>query len=105
MIFAEAPTGVKFPPSVAPINNPKYRRYGSTPIDEAIPLTTGSIVATYGILSTKALITTEANTINVYMPNKELPPTLTNVSAIASITPASVIPAITINNPANNSNV
>ena len=104
-IFALAPTGVKLPPRVAPINNPKYRTYGSTPIEFAMPCTTGNIVATYGILSTKAEIMTDTNTIIVYITNTELPPTFTKSSAIASITPASVIPAITVNKPINRSSV
>lgn len=65
MILADAPIGVILPPSVAPVRSPKYRRQGSNPVLAAIPERTGSIVATYGILSMKAEIRTDPQTITV----------------------------------------
>src|SRR5574344_1875887 len=54
VIFADAPIGVMLPPRVAPDSSPKYSRYGSMPIDFDTIVTTGSIVATYGMLSINA---------------------------------------------------
>ena len=65
VIFADAPMGVQFPPRVAPESRPKYRRVGSIPRAPASPVTTGSIVATYGMLSINAEISTDAYTITV----------------------------------------
>ena len=69
VIFADAPIGVQFPPSVAPDNKPKYKTVGSILSAAAIPPIIGIIVATYGILSINAEITTEPQTITVYKRN------------------------------------
>ena len=37
VIFADAPTGVRFPPSVAPQSSPRYRSVGSTPSEDDTP--------------------------------------------------------------------
>ena len=106
VILALAPIGVKLPPKVAPHNKPKYRSNGfARPNDKPILLTTGNIVATYGILSMKAENTTLNQTIIVYIKNKLPPLILLKSLAIASITPNSVIPPITINKPNNNNTV
>ena len=62
VIFADAPIGVIFPPNVAPDSKPKYKRYGSIPSEAVTAVSTGSIVATYGILSTNAEISTDPHT-------------------------------------------
>lgn len=64
-MFADAPIGDKLPPSVAPVSNPKYNKIGFMPSVADIEATTGNIVATYGMLSMKADISTLAQTINV----------------------------------------
>ena len=65
VMFALAPIGVMFPPSVAPVSSPKYRRYGSMPSSWQIPVMIGSIVATYGMLSINAENSTEPHTMIV----------------------------------------
>ena len=46
VILADAPIGVRFPPSVAPQRRPKYSRFGSMFSFAAIPEMTGSIADT-----------------------------------------------------------
>lgn len=46
VMFAEAPIGVQFPPSVAPERSPNYSTVGSTFNADASPAITGIIVAT-----------------------------------------------------------
>ena len=65
VIFADAPIGVQFPPSVAPDSKPKYSTVGSVFKADARPAITGIIVATYGLLSINAEINTDAHTITV----------------------------------------
>ena len=107
VILADAPMGVQLPPSVAPDRSPKYSGTAiapaSTPIcaDMAIEIepSTGIMVATYGILSINAEITTDAQTITVYIKNRFPPPALTSSCANQSITPCAEIPPIIKNKP------
>ena len=46
LMLALAPMGVMFPPRVAPVSRPKYSRRGEQPMVPAMPVTTGSMVAT-----------------------------------------------------------
>ena len=98
-MFAEAPIGVMLPPRVAPVSRPKYIRYGSMPSEAVTAARTGSIVATYGMLSTKADISTEPQTMIVNNRNTLLPPIFTIRPAISSITPTLISPPMTIKRP------
>ena len=64
-----------------------------------MPVMIGSMVATYGILSTKAEKSTEPQTIIVYNKKRFFPPTFAIPFATKSMTPTSVMPSITRNRP------
>ena len=53
----------------------------------AMPATTGSMVATYGMLSMNAENRTDAQTISVYIRNRLLPPRRTNIELMSLIMP------------------
>ena len=57
------------------------------------------------MLSIKALSSTDTPTIITYISATLPPPALTNRFAMASMTPASVMPSITMNRPASSSRV
>ena len=66
-MLAEAPIGVRFPPRVAPIRSPKYKSRGLTDITLERDASTGSIVATYGMLSINAEITISKEEVDFLM--------------------------------------
>ena len=86
-MLAEAPMGVRLPPSVAPTSRPKYSSRASQPMRAAMPATTGSMVATYGMLSMNAENRTDAQTISEYIRNRLLPPRFTRSWLMSSMMP------------------
>ena len=103
-IFAEAPIGVKLPPKVAPIKSPKKSTVEFIDVIFESFCITGSIVATYVILSINAEIKAELQTTTVYIKNL-FEPSFVNKREICSISPASVIPPIIINREISNNRV